>query len=320
LSILQQGFHADPARPDFVPPSPENWSGAWRDAYESREMEKFRDALRLPTASNIRDAVIDDLSSYYKLSADEVVQRCVDWERISVEEWQASKRETAAEIAEFYRTTTSWSFDLLWYAYLQSEGVNFPHQVAVARYLGDGGGAKRHLDFGSGVGATSQLFRAMGYQSDLADISTTLLAFARYRLERRGTTAGYVDLNVEKLPERKYDVITSIDCLTHIPDLRRAAESLHRALVPGGLLVANLDVRAATAENAWHLYDNDLSLRYLLQGAGFEPVANLGRDTIAYKALDTGSWRFRMSRGRDYILFHPRLRPAARKIRKMLRK
>ena len=79
--------------------------------------------------------------------------------------------------------------------YLQAEGYEFPASVVAAQYL-----RRRevkpgtHLDYGSGVGVTGQLFASLGYETALGDVSTSLLEFARYRLERRGQAATYLDL------------------------------------------------------------------------------------------------------------------------------
>src|SRR5262249_22830714 len=156
---------------------------------------------------------LDDLSSYFDLTKDECVRRCVNWEQWSVQEWHAQRRSSVEEIYDFYHKTQSWAFDLLWYSYLQSEEYAYPVSVVIADTLGRIGASASHLDFGSGVGATSQLFSALGYSTTLADISTSLLEFARFRLNRRCINATYLDLNQVSLSPNSYDVITAIDTL-----------------------------------------------------------------------------------------------------------
>ncbi len=89
-------------------------------------------------------------------------------------------------MTDFYRTTQSWAFDLLWFAYLQAEGYGLPSSVLALQAMATRAHGPAHLDFGSGAGVTSQLFARAGYETTLADISTSLLDFARYRLKRRG--------------------------------------------------------------------------------------------------------------------------------------
>jgi len=318
--IFQQGPHPDPAAPGFVAPTPETWDKARRDCFYSREMRDFGDCLRLPGNHDIRGGILNDLSSYYALPPHECVRRCVHWEELSRQEWHAKSRNSESEIIDFYHTTTSWSFDLLWYAYLQSQGVHFPIQVNVARSVHRCLAGRRHLDFGSGVGVTSQLFHALGYRSDLADVSTTLLAFARYRLERRGLTAHYIDLNLEQLPEQAYDVITAFDTLAHVPNLSQTAANLHRALAPGGVLIANLDVRPASPQNAWHLYDDDLPLRYILHRTGFEPMKDIECGLAAYRAVSPMGIQHALRGARDIILLRSPLRPTVRKCREFMQR
>ena len=249
------------------------------------------------------------------MDAEQCVRRCVDWEAWSVEEWSAADRSTPEAITDFYRTTESWAFDLLWYAYLQAEGYGVPESVVAVRFLARRAHGPRHLDFGSGVGVTSQLFARCGYQTDLADISTSLLRFAEFRLSRRGEQARYLDLNDTELEPARYDVITALDTLAHVPDIDATAATLHASLRPGGWLITNFDVRPPSQENAWHLYDDDLGLRASVQRAGFELAGHPG-ELMAYRRVDPASSRQRalVARDRALLTSPPRrlLRRAAR--------
>jgi SAM-dependent methyltransferase len=248
-------------------------------------MELFRACLRRPGTPDVRAAVLDDLSSYSGLPRQECVERCRNWESWSVEEWLAADRSSPDRLTSFYRTTESWAFDLLWYAYLQTEGYGDPASAMALRAIAAHGNGRAHLDFGSGVGVTSQLFARAGYETTLADISTSLLDFARHRLTRRGEAAGFIDLNDEKLETGRYDVITALDTLTHVPDFAEVAANLHGALRPGGRLVTNFDVRPPSQENAWHLYEDDLDLRAIVHRAGFAPSGRFG-DYVVYRRVD----------------------------------
>lgn len=312
--MLKQGAHIDPADPSTPAPNPDDWSERQRRAVSSPAMEEYRAGLRLDGNGDIRSAVLDDLSTHYGFSKDECVRRCLHWEEWSVEEWRRRPRESRSDPFEFYHSTQSWSFDLLWYAYLQAEGYAYPVSVAITESLPTplGPAKPRHLDFGSGVGATSQLFRRLGYESDLADISTTLLAFARFRLERRNESARYIDLNSESIPIAQYDVITAIDSLAHVPDLPEVATQLHAALKPGGVLFANFDVRPKSPENAWHLYSNDLPLRWQLHRTGFEPEVSLDGMSTLYRRIEPSGLRYAACGARDLVLLRSPLRPLYR--------
>jgi SAM-dependent methyltransferase len=284
-------------------------------------MDLYRAGLRLASHVDVRAAILDDLSTFFGLDPEECVRRCIDWEQWSVAEWHAQARDTTASLTEFYRTTKSWAFDLAWYAYLQSEGFHYPVATVIARSLPRGLRARggRHLDFGSGIGDTAQLFSRLGFESHLADVSTSLLAFARFRLERRNDRVTYIDLNESRVDTNRYDVITAIDTLVHVPDLRATAHQLHAALRQGGLLFANFDVRPPSPENAWHLYHDDRALYWQLQRTGFEPVVNLDRRIMCYRRVDPSGAAHRLRGIRDTVLFRSPLRPAYRWARTKLR-
>jgi SAM-dependent methyltransferase len=303
---LKQGVHPDPLDGQASPPPHASWSAAQRTAYASADMELFRDCLRLPGIPDVRAAVLDDLSTYSGLSPEACVERCRNWEAWSVDEWGAADRTTAGGISAFYRTVQSWAFDLLWYAYLQAEGWAYPTSVLALRLMDRKGHGRSHLDFGSGVGITSQLFARRGYEIDLADLSTPLLAFARHRLERRGERARFIDLNETRLETARYDVITALDTLGLVPDFAATASELHRALRPGGWLIANYSPRPPSDENAWHLYEDDLDLRYAIQQVGFKPSGRFG-EFIAYRRVDPfGLQRLRVSRDGLVLTSTPR--------------
>jgi SAM-dependent methyltransferase len=317
-SVLQQGAHPDPLDPAIPQPDPQGWRKALREAFAGAEMELFRASLRLPGVTDLRAAVLDDLSTYSGLSPEECVQRSRDWKSWSVKEWSGADRSGPDGVTDFYRTTQSWSFDLLWFAYLQAEGYSYPTSVQALRAMAARGHRRAHLDFGSGAGVTSQMFARAGYETALADVSTSLLDFARYRLERRREAARFIDLNDERLEIGRYDVITALDTLILIPDLAEVVAGLHAALRPGGWLITNLDVRPPSPENAWHLYDDELNLRAILHRAGFVPSGRFGdrssgfREYLVYRRADPAAAAQRLRVQFDRLVLTSRPRRAIR--------
>ncbi len=308
------GLHPDPLDPDEPAPDPADFSAIMSRAAQSPALERFRDSLRLDGGS-VRDGVVADLSEYYELSPDEVVHRCVHWEEWSTEEWSADDRESPAGITDFYRTTRSWSFDLLWFAYLQAELYRYPVSAAIASELADQGVTRgRHLDFGCGVGVTSQMFHRLGFESDMADIATSMLEFAQFRHGRRGDHIRSIDLNDDLLATARYDVVTAIDTLVHIPDLETVLRQLHDAIASDGLLFANFAVRPRTAENAQFLYDDELPLQRLIQRVGFRPERRLDGMITQYRRVESTGWRHAVRRVRASVEFSP-LRPIVRDAR-----
>ncbi|MEO0495186.1 MAG: class I SAM-dependent methyltransferase [Actinomycetota bacterium] len=308
------GPHPDPT----VDPRPASGGSERVDAaVAGPAMAAFRDSLALPPDLDARGGVVDDLATHYGFSPDEVVERCRGWVEHSVEEWGSSARETNEDIFDFYRTNVSWAFDVLWYAYLQAELYSYPVSVAIADDLP--AGSLRHLDFGSGTGVTSQMMVRLGHRSDMADIATGMLEFARFRHTRRGDEVRSIDLNDETLGEDVYDVITAIDTLVHIPNLADACRTLHAALRPDGLLYANFDVRPDGPENAPHLYEDDLPLRRLLQRTGFVPEASIDGMVVRYRRVDPTTLEHRVRVVRDALMLGP-VRRTVRFARRVLRR
>ena len=164
-----------------------------------------------------------------------------------------------------------------------------------------------HLDFGSGVGVTTQLFLRLGFASTLADVSKPLLDFACWRLARRGDRAEHLLLTSTNLPTDAYDIVTALDTLAHVPDFDATARDLHRIIRPSGWLLANFDVRKqGVAETAWHLYDNAIKLEHRLLRVGFARKATLG-GVGCYQRVEPNLIAFRARALRDKTLLPFRL-------------
>ncbi len=288
--------HPDPARD----PAPDRsaWPAYWRCAAESTVMSEFRAALRLREGMAVRASVIDDLCTHYGCTEAACIDQCVNWGRYFDAEWGA-----AASPADFHRSTRSSSFSLLWSAYCQSEAYMWPGCVGTVDAVEHAGHfAGDHLDFAAGVGTTSQLFARLGYRTTLADISTSMLEFARFRLERRGTDAAYIDLNTQQLPVGAYDVITATDVLWLIAEPVATFRALHAALKPNGVLVANINP-SGSKEARWEIYHEDLPVRRQLQASGFEPLALTHCDI--YRTVSTSGPMHAYRVARDAMLLGP---------------
>jgi SAM-dependent methyltransferase len=312
-----QGAHIDPEDPAIGPPDRQRWTRAHREAVASPTMESFRNAVRPPGGGTERDGALGDLSDYYRISRDEALLRCLKWEDESLDEWEAAPRETAADIAKFYDSVASWSFDLVWYSYLQCSGHGYPKSVIIADRLPNLPGS-RVLDLGSGVGVTGQLFADLGCHVTLADVSRPLLDFARWRLERRGTPAEYVHLPAEP-SDGTYDLVTALDVMVHVPpgELDDTVRFIRRSLRPGGLFVTSYDVRRRARNNAWHLYDDDLPLRWAVQRAGLVPMDLTDGIVWTYRAVSTDGTGWKVRKALYWLRLASPPARALRQVRRM---
>jgi SAM-dependent methyltransferase len=110
-----------------------------------------------------------------------------------------------------------------------------------------------------------------------------MLAFARWRLERRGLHADVIDLTVEPLPDAGFDLATAIDVLEHLADPGREIARMGRALRPGGLLVYN-DCTGLDPERPMHIVPSLYPILRSLRRSGFrETTVPAGLAAYAYR-------------------------------------
>ena len=234
--------------------------------------ELWRRSLVLPDFDDPVPSALRELSLYFAITEQEAEERCRGWERDSTREWSARDRSTAEGLRDFYLTTQSWIFDTVWYHAQQYHGSVPAESVMIAeRVRRQAPGC--HLDFGSGPGGTSLFFHNLGWQVSLADVSITLLRFARWRFELRGIDAAFYDLNDGGLPAEHFDLITACDVMVHVPDPVATLRMLHRALKPHGLLIFNVD--ASPGGPPWHLYPYAYPVLRPVRGIGFRRLPRL---------------------------------------------
>lgn len=236
-------------------------------------LEIWRECLTMGQADDPHDTVVAELAEYFKMDPQEVRQRCINWEDDSLKEWEAKDRSTPEGLLDFYRTQVSWIFDTVWYHADQYYEIRSAESVDIIYGLTKDHGVKpgNHLDFGAGPGSSSLFSHKLGWQVALADISTTMQDFAKWRLAKHGVVdATYYDNSQEKLPTQAFDLITAFDVMVHIPDIQATLEDLHRALKPGGYLVFNIDNLPLTAKTQWHLYDEQYPILGKVRAIGFQ--------------------------------------------------
>ena len=300
---MQSHGHPDPLDPAISSPRSGAWGPLRRDAFTSRQMEAFREGLRLPGMPDVRSSVLDDLSTYFRVDAEEALFRATHSFDESVAEWKARPRATAADITDFYVNLRSWSFGQVWYAYLQAEGYATPVAAIIARDM-EGSTPGSLLDFGSGCGAGAMMFALLGHAVTLADISTPLLSFAKFRFERRGLAATFIDLNTQSLPDTAFEVVAAIQTLAHVPDLRVTGHELHGALRAGGLLYADIDVHERE-EGDSRLYADDLRPRRTLRATGFAEERSIEGVTARYRSVTPAGLGHGCRRLRDAVVLGP---------------
>jgi 2-polyprenyl-3-methyl-5-hydroxy-6-metoxy-1,4-benzoquinol methylase len=217
-------------------------------AAQERELEAYRSAWRHallePNEKNLRESLLREVADYYGI-ADllEVERLCSGAVDSMRSEWeQQIDPNTQASIEGFYQSATM-VYDLMgWHSLRDDTG---PLAYVLGLEIARNHQVRTCLDFGSGVGSGALLFTQADVQMRLADISTTLLDFARWRFARRGLSADCTDLKNEALPDASFDMILAMDVFEHLVDPVDAIERLWRALRPGGLFFGRIQVEDA---------------------------------------------------------------------------
>ncbi len=228
----------------------------------------WREALLLPGETDLVESSLGELAEYFGISRGEARQQCLDALAESKREWEAAPRRTPEQIKDFYRSTRSYIFEHVWWhaTDVETNSAN----VEILRYAMSRE-AHAYLDFGSGVGANAILFAHHGFQVTLADISTPMLEFARWRLQRRGMKATLIDLNQQALPHGQFDFATAVDVLEHLPRPKDELKQISLAMKEGGVLVFNCRV-GEEDDHPMHVLKTANPVRQVLRACGFRQL------------------------------------------------
>ncbi len=192
-------------------------------------------ALILEGREDLRQSLLSELAEYLgcvDLAALE--SSCKDATRALSDDWRRMVDPADTQsIERFYDQGQGYLFELTWWHTLVADHGPLAYVLALdfARQRQSG---PRYLDFGGGVGAGVLLFARHGFHVSHADISSTLLRFSQWRMERRGLAAEFIDLKDAPLPPDAFDVITAMDVFEHLPDPVKAVDRLAIALKRGG--------------------------------------------------------------------------------------
>ncbi|QQS49218.1 MAG: methyltransferase domain-containing protein [Acidobacteriota bacterium] len=237
---------------------------------DRRLVERWREALLLPGEGDLVSSGVGELAAYFGLDREETERTCLSSLADSKREWESSPRRTPGQIIDFYRRTRSYLFEHVWW-HATDEEENASN-VAILDYARRSG-AKSCLDFGSGVGANAILFARAGFEVTLADVSTTMLEFAGWRLARRGLEARLVDLNQSSLPEGEFEFVTAVDVLEHVADPGATLRRIARSMRHGGRLVFNYRA-GVDPERPMHILPHAGHVLGNLRRAGFRDISS----------------------------------------------
>jgi len=207
--------------------------GRWLDEYRAI----WTEALTLQGQHDLRQSLLNELAAYLgSVDLAAIESSCKDATRALSDDWRRMVDPADSKsIERFYDQGQGYLFELMWWHTLVPDHGPLAYVLALdfARQRQSG---RRYLDFGAGVGAGGLLFVRHGFDVSHADISSTLLRFSRWRMERRGLPAEFIDLKEASLPADAFDMITAMDVFEHLPDPVKAVDHLAVALKRGGFL------------------------------------------------------------------------------------
>lgn len=200
--------------------------------------DTWRDALLLAGQTSLRDSLLAELDSYFGTgNVTETETRCREATGVLQDQWRLGVADgSRASIEAFYDTNLTYLYDLMWWHNLEYD--DDPLAYVLALRFAERHGCTRCLDFGAGVGSGGILFARNGKEVTLADLSSVLLAFSRWRFELRGLPVTMIDTKTEGLPSNHFELATAMDTMEHLVDPVQTIEQLWRSLEPGGILLA----------------------------------------------------------------------------------
>lgn len=197
-------------------------------------------ALTVDGHQDLQESLLAELGRYAQCKdINEVRRRCEHAVASVRHEWEEKVQARDRQSVErFYDESQAMLYELMWWHAL-GDDVS-PLSYVLALRFAQEHSCQHYLDFGSGVGSGGILFAQHGLQVALADISSSLLRFSAWRLGMRKLSAQYIDLKLPGLPSQAFDVITAMDVFEHFSDPVETAETLWKALKPGGFLYARI--------------------------------------------------------------------------------
>jgi 2-polyprenyl-3-methyl-5-hydroxy-6-metoxy-1,4-benzoquinol methylase len=243
-----------------------------------------RTRILAPRTGDVGHELAMELSEFLNLAEDDVRSRLESGTADFTHEWHARVPDASDEraVTRFYNDSTTEVFDLAnWHA---TDPIHM-RGVICADIASERPG-RRYLDYGSGIGSDALIFAAAGFDVTLADVADPLLAFAKWRCERRGIAVRTIDLKREPPPREAFDVVVCFDVLEHVHRPLRTLDTISRSLSPGGLLF----VHAPFGEDEQR------------------PMHVVHEDVVTPRMHTVGlAWREDLERAFPSALWHPRV-------------
>jgi 2-polyprenyl-3-methyl-5-hydroxy-6-metoxy-1,4-benzoquinol methylase len=232
----------------------------------------WRQALLLEGHADLQESLLWELSRYVGCAdLAEIRRRCQGAVHAIKDGWneKANRSTDRTAVEEFYDHNQAMLYELMWWHSLGED--TDPLGYVTALHFARQHGCRSYLDFGAGVGAGGILFARHGFEVTLADISSALLGFSKWRLDLRMLEGKDIDLKAQGFPREAFDFVTAMDVFEHLFDPVGAMEALGRAMKPGAYLFARLQADA-NEDRPLHLVKDFKPVFKCLGALGFNEV------------------------------------------------
>ncbi len=249
-------------------------AAAFADA-QARLLAEYRrtweQALLLEGHQDLAESLLSEIGKYVDCAyLVEIRRRCTEAVARLKGEWDEKvTRGDRQSIERFYDETETTIYELMWWHTLRDDPS--PLAYVTALHFARQRGCRSYLDFGAGVGSGAILFARHGFDVTLADISSPLLRFSGWRLDRRALSTTRVDLKTTRLPRQAFDFVTAMDVFEHLVDPEGTVEQLSEVLRPGGFLFARI-ASEADPDRPQHIVQNFEPTFDRLRALGFVHV------------------------------------------------
>jgi 2-polyprenyl-3-methyl-5-hydroxy-6-metoxy-1,4-benzoquinol methylase len=233
---------------------------------------RWTSALLLPGQSDLSHSLLTEIGRYRGIADLGLVRAACEgaldelkanWERVV-------KQGGTAEVTRYYDSADRMIEELMWWHRVEDD--TSPLSYVVARDLAELTGGRRYLDFGSGVGSAGVLFAAAGFAVTLADVSSVLGDFCRWRLGQRGIAVDIVDLKSRTLPASSFDFVTAMDVFEHLADPVGTLDGLAAAMAPGAYLFGRFAADEDDADRPQHIVHDFGPVFARLDALGFTEI------------------------------------------------
>jgi SAM-dependent methyltransferase len=221
-----------------------------------------------PASGDVRTGLVREAAEFLGISIDEAWRRLRGAGDRFREEWLKTVTDPhdPERLIQFYNQSDTELFELIeWHA---SDPIHY--RTLIVRDLAIGRPGRGYLDYGSGIGNDAMVLADAGFDVTVADISDVLLAFAAWRLRRRGHAVRTIDLKRESLPRDGFDLVACFDVLEHIPRPLNVVRNIRAALRANGLLAMHAPF-AEDPEHPMHVVHRDV-VTPRMRSLGFQPI------------------------------------------------